>query len=75
MNSINETTNYDVPRIYINTLDGNGAILKKSDGYTEAQIQVVDTVGNIINAYGFDKKITESECVAELMKLYHKLTK
>ena len=75
MNSINETTNYDVPRIYINTLDGNGDILKKSDGYTEAQIQVVDTVGNIINAYGFDKKITESECVAELMKLYHKLTK
>ncbi|MCM1316492.1 MAG: methylase, partial [Muribaculaceae bacterium] len=29
----------------------------------------------VMNAYGFDKKITESECVAELMKLYQKLTK
>ncbi len=28
----------------------------------------------VMNAYGFDKKITESECVAELMKLYQKLT-
>ncbi|MDE7137932.1 MAG: methylase, partial [Ruminococcus sp.] len=27
----------------------------------------------VISAYGFDKKITESECVAELMKLYQKL--
>ncbi|MDE7137114.1 MAG: class I SAM-dependent DNA methyltransferase, partial [Ruminococcus sp.] len=27
----------------------------------------------VMNAYGFDKKITESECVAELMKLYQKL--
>ncbi len=29
----------------------------------------------VMNAYGFDKKITESECVAELMKMYQKLTK
>ena len=28
----------------------------------------------VMNAYGFDRKITESECVAELMKLYQKLT-
>ena len=28
----------------------------------------------VMNAYGFDKKITESECVAELMKMYQKLT-
>ncbi|MDE6035480.1 MAG: class I SAM-dependent DNA methyltransferase, partial [Ruminococcus sp.] len=26
----------------------------------------------VMSAYGFDKKITESECVAELMKLYQK---
>lgn len=29
----------------------------------------------VMLAYGFDKKITESECVAELMKMYQKLTK
>ena len=29
----------------------------------------------VMEAYGFNKKITESECVAELMKLYQKLTK
>ena len=29
----------------------------------------------VMQAYGFDKKITESECVAELMKLYQKLMK
>ena len=29
----------------------------------------------VMNVYGFDKKIMESECVAELMKLYQKLTK
>ena len=29
----------------------------------------------VMNAYVFDRKITESECVAELMKLYQKLTK
>ncbi len=28
----------------------------------------------VMSAYGFDRKITESECVAELMKLYQKLT-
>ncbi|MDE6502246.1 MAG: hypothetical protein K2L10_09195 [Ruminococcus sp.] len=28
----------------------------------------------VITAYDFDKKITESECVVELMKLYQKLT-
>ncbi|MDE6834668.1 MAG: methylase, partial [Ruminococcus sp.] len=28
----------------------------------------------VMEAYGFDRKITESECVAELMKLYQKLT-
>lgn len=28
----------------------------------------------VMAAYGFDKKITESECVAELMKMYRKLT-
>ena len=28
----------------------------------------------VMAAYGFDKKITESECVAELMKLYQQLT-
>lgn len=28
----------------------------------------------VMQAYGFDKKITESECVAELMKMYQKLT-
>ena len=28
----------------------------------------------VMQAYGFDKKITESECVAELMKLYQQLT-
>ncbi|MCM1505809.1 MAG: class I SAM-dependent DNA methyltransferase, partial [Ruminococcus flavefaciens] len=28
----------------------------------------------VMSAYGFDKKITESECVAELMKMYQKLT-
>ena len=28
----------------------------------------------VMNAYGFPKNITESECVAELMKLYQKLT-
>ncbi len=28
----------------------------------------------VMSAYGFDKRITESECVAELMKLYQKLT-
>ena len=27
----------------------------------------------VMTTYGFDKKITESECVAELMKLYQKL--
>lgn len=29
----------------------------------------------VMNAYGFSTKITESECVAELIKLYQKLTK
>ena len=29
----------------------------------------------VMAAYGFDKKITESECVAELMRMYQKLTK
>ena len=29
----------------------------------------------VMQAYGFDRKITESECVAELMKLYQKLIK
>lgn len=29
----------------------------------------------VMSAYGFDRKITESECVAELMKLYQKMTK
>lgn len=29
----------------------------------------------VMTAYGFDWKITESECVAELMKMYQKLTK
>lgn len=29
----------------------------------------------VMNAYGFDRKITESECVAELMKLYQKIAK
>ncbi|MDE6426813.1 MAG: methylase [Ruminococcus sp.] len=29
----------------------------------------------VMSAYGFDRKITESECVAELMKIYQKLTK
>lgn len=28
----------------------------------------------VMTAYGFDKKITESECVAELMKMYQRLT-
>ncbi|MCM1507379.1 MAG: hypothetical protein NC177_09640 [Ruminococcus flavefaciens] len=28
----------------------------------------------VMNVYGFDNKITENECVAELMKLYQKLT-
>ena len=28
----------------------------------------------VMAAYGFDKKITESECVAELMKMYQELT-
>ncbi len=28
----------------------------------------------VMSAYGFDRKITESECVAELMKIYKKLT-
>lgn len=28
----------------------------------------------VMQAYGFDRKITESECVAELMKLYQKFT-
>lgn len=27
----------------------------------------------VIQAYGFDRKITESEYIAELMKLYQKL--
>lgn len=27
----------------------------------------------VMEAYGFDRKITESECVAELMKMYQKL--
>ena len=29
----------------------------------------------VMSAYGFDRKITESECVAELMKMYQRLTK
>ena len=29
----------------------------------------------VMLAYGFDKEITESECVVELMKMYQKLTK
>ncbi|MDE6781914.1 MAG: hypothetical protein K2J40_10735 [Ruminococcus sp.] len=29
----------------------------------------------VILVYNFDRKITESECVAELLKLYQKLTK
>ncbi|MBR1398369.1 MAG: class I SAM-dependent DNA methyltransferase, partial [Selenomonadaceae bacterium] len=29
----------------------------------------------VLNAYGFDKSMTESEIVAELMKLYQKLAK
>ncbi|MDE5619890.1 MAG: methylase [Ruminococcus sp.] len=29
----------------------------------------------VMQAYGFDRKITESECVAELMKMYQRLTK
>ncbi|MDY3215062.1 MAG: type IIL restriction-modification enzyme MmeI, partial [Ruminococcus sp.] len=28
----------------------------------------------VMAAYGFDKKITESECVAELMRMYRELT-
>ena len=27
----------------------------------------------VMTAYGFSKTITESECIAELMKLYQKL--
>lgn len=29
----------------------------------------------VMSTYGFDKNITESECVAELMKIYQELTK
>ena len=29
----------------------------------------------VMAAYGFSTKMTESECVAELFKLYEKLTK
>lgn len=29
----------------------------------------------VMSAYGFDRKITESECVAELMKMYQELVK
>lgn len=29
----------------------------------------------VMESYGFYRKITESECVAELMKMYQKLTK
>lgn len=29
----------------------------------------------VMEAYGFDRKITESKCVAELMKMYQRLTK
>lgn len=29
----------------------------------------------VMSAYGFDIKMTESECVAELMKMYQRLTK
>ena len=28
----------------------------------------------VMQTYGFDRKITESECEAELMKMYQKLT-
>lgn len=34
--------------------------------------QMNDTA--VMQAYGFDKNITESECVAELMKMYQKMT-
>lgn len=28
----------------------------------------------VMAAYGFDRKITESECVAELMRMYREMT-
>lgn len=43
---------YDVPRVYIDTLDGNGELLVKSDGYVEAQIKVIDTDGSTIDSSG-----------------------
>ena len=30
---------------------------------------------NLINAYGFSIKMSEADCVAELMRMYQKLTK
>ena len=42
--------------------------------YGTGGITVTDNDLAVMAAYGFDKKITVSECVAELMKMYQKLT-
>ena len=38
----------EVPRIYLTTKNGNGLSLVKKDGYTEAQVQIIDTDGSIL---------------------------
>lgn len=41
-----------VPRVCIQTADGNGRSLTKAAGYIEAQIQVIDTNGDTIDSLG-----------------------
>lgn len=48
---------------------------QKTTAYTIAEIMLTSDDLAVMPAYEFDRKITESECVAELMKLYKKLIK
>ena len=43
---------YEVPRVYIQTAEGNGNYLVKSDGYTNAQIEVADRDGSTVSGAG-----------------------
>ena len=47
--SLNSSSVLNVPKIEINTEDGNGTKLQKTDGYVNAQISITDTDGTVLN--------------------------
>ena len=47
--TLNSSSVLNVPKIEINTEDGNGTKLQKTDGYVNAQISITDTDGTVLN--------------------------